>query len=150
MVPTVIVRSEITGWLLTMTRLTSCLSVPLNTCKKRLKNESWPEWWSVPSLPNQGNSSFSISEHHVAASMSLSGMQGDFYIAKVFQDTAPRTWVIEGGGLAEWVWVVSSAMKRWDCRKAHFLCSCTPSSCQSLFLGAHKSSSGLDANQSWV
>ena len=42
-----------------------------------------------------------ITDHLVAASVSLSGMQGDLYIAKVFQDTGARNWVAEGDGLAQ-------------------------------------------------
>lgn len=55
----------------------------------------------MPTLPNQDSYILHIAEHLVAASVSLSGMQGDLYIAKVFQDTAARDWVIEGGGLTQ-------------------------------------------------
>lgn len=50
----------------------------------------------------------------------------------------------------EWVCLLNSALKSQDLSKAHFLSCYTPSSGQSLFLGAHNSSSVLDVNQSWV
>lgn len=44
-----------------------------------------------------------ITEPLVAGSVSPSGMQSDFYIAEVFQDTVARNWDVVCGGLTGWV-----------------------------------------------
>lgn len=85
--PPITVRNQVMWGLLTVTRLASCWSVPCHMCKKRWKNESWPE--SVPTFPNQ------------VVAASGKPLWDVKYIAKVFQDIAGRNWVIDGDELAE-------------------------------------------------
>lgn len=137
--PAITVRNQVMWGLLTVTRLASCWSVPCHMCKKRWKNESWPE--SVPTFPNQVVAASGKPLWDVKWLVHCKSFPGHSR-----RELGHRWWWTR----REWVWLLTSALKRQDHSKAHFLFCYTSSSTQSLFLGALKSSSVLDANQSWA
>lgn len=53
----------------------------------------------MPTLQKQGKYTLYIPKHLVEASVSLSGIEDDLYIAKVSWDTAARNWVVAVGRL---------------------------------------------------